>query len=268
MMPPVVVITRPREQASELSSLLRAAGFDPREQPTILIEPTWSAADAAPILARLRGGEYAWIIVPSRTAARGLIHGLRAAGATDADFATARLLSGPGTAETLRELGLDVDTVLPRFSAAAALAHLTQPLLGGEGVLIPRAAEGRDELIAGLRERGISVDAPVLYRTRAVPPVELAPLVGALRAGAITAVTFTSPSTVSGLANGLHALGEDALVLLGQLALVCIGETTASAVRAAGLPAPVVADRTSLVALVDAVRRALTVATVPEAAHP
>jgi uroporphyrinogen-III synthase len=270
---PVVVNTRPREQAAELSSLLRVAGFDPLEQPTIVIESTWSAAEAEPILAHLRGGRYAWIIVPSRNAARGLINGLRAAGANDADFAAARLLSGPGTAETLRDFGLRVDVVLEGFSAAAALVHLSPPrdaapLPGGKGVLIARAAEGRDELIAGLRERGIRVDAPALYQTRAVPPFELAVLVGALAAGGIAAITFTSPSTVRGLVDGLRALGEDPRALLEAAALVCIGDTSAAEVRAADLSVTRVAERTTLDALVDAVRLALAVSPIRAAAHP
>jgi uroporphyrinogen-III synthase len=261
---PVVVNPRPSDQAADLSELLRVAGFEPLEQPTIVIEPVWSAADAANVLSELRAGAYAWIVLPSRTAARELIDGLRAAGATDADVRAVPLLSGPGTAETLRDLGVQPTTVLERFSSTAALAALQT---SSAKVLVPRAAEGRDELITGLAARGVRVDAPVVYETRLIAPALLAPIVPRLRAGEIAAFTLTSPSTVRGLVTGLLTLGEEPRGVLGASALVCIGETTAAELRAADLPIAAIAERTSLDALVDAVRRALAGVRTPEAIH-
>jgi uroporphyrinogen-III synthase len=208
--------------------------------------PTWSAEQAAPILARLRAGDYAWVVLPSRNAARLLVEGLRAAGATDADLASPIVLCGPGTAQVVRDLGLPDATVLERFSATAALAHLTDdspPAPSGAGrVLVPRAAEGRDELLDGLRRLGADVLAPVAYRTVAVPDAA-----NRLRAGGIDVVTVCSPSAVRSIA----------ATLSGDIPLVCLGETTAAAARDLGLRVDAVAARTSMESLVEAVQTAV-----------
>jgi uroporphyrinogen-III synthase len=256
---PRVLNTRARHQAEALSRLLREAGFEPVEAPTVELRAGWGRDDAALVLGRLRAGVYDWAVLASANAAELLVDGLRAAGAADADLRGLRVVSGPGTARQLESLGVPVELVLDRFSASAALAALAERPIGG-AVLAPRAAEGRDELIRGLAARGVRVDAPVLYETLPVPPGTLAPVAAALRAGALAGVIFSSPSTVRGLVDGLRALGENPLDLLAAPTLACIGDTTAAAVRAHGLPEPVVAETTSLEALVAAAGRALLAA--------
>ena len=250
---PRVLNTRARDQAAELSELLRAAGFEPVEAPSIEIAPAWDSAALAPIRAALRAGAYAWVVLPSQNAGRYLLEGLAALGGgpTDLIQAGARVVCGTATAEAL---GLVPARSLERFSAAAALEFLRDAVTPGDRVLVPRAAEGRDELVDGLSQLGVRVDAPVCYRTRSVDPTQLAEAARLLREGAIAAVTFASPSAVRGLVDGL---GSEAESWLQRPAIVCIGETTAEAARLVGLHVDGVADRTSLASLVEAVARAL-----------
>ncbi|MBV9359350.1 MAG: uroporphyrinogen-III synthase [Chloroflexi bacterium] len=251
--PPVVVNTRPTAEASALSRLLREAGFEPLERPTVTIAPSWSDAELAAIASGLRAGAYDWIVVSSRNAAGFLVEALEAIGSGREALQPARILSGTGTAQTLAELGVPVDCALPRYSAQAALDALSAwPSLGR--VLAPRAAEGRDELVRGLAERGVLVDAPVLYATRPADPTSLAELIDRLRGGNIAAVTFCSPSAVHGL---IDAIGPAERGMLEGVSLVTLGGTTSDAVRACALRVAATAERTSLEALVDAVRSAL-----------
>src|SRR5207248_11339376 len=80
------------------------------------------------------------------------------------EVSTANVVCGASTARAL-ELEC-VSATLERFSASAALTAV--PWRAGDRVLIPRAAEGRDELVDGLRARGVEVDAPIAYRTIAM----------------------------------------------------------------------------------------------------
>jgi uroporphyrinogen-III synthase len=230
---PLVLNTRPREQAAELSDLLRQAGYTPVEVPAIETVAAWDAAELAAVLQRLRAGAYAWAVFASRNAVRFFLQGLAAVGGGPRDLHAARLLSGTGTAEALRVHGLSVSGTLERFSAQAAL-DLLQHEAGR--VLVPRAAAGRDELLNGLAD----VDAPVCYRTQPVAHTRLPDA---------AAVIFTSPSAVQALVSHLSS----------GPAIVCLGATTAEAARAAGLHVDRVAERTDLPSLVEAVAAVLGV---------
>ncbi len=246
---PVVVNTRPLAEAPALSALLRQAGFAPLERPTVTIVPAWTASELAPVVARLNAGVYAWIVVSSRNAARFLVDAVGRSA-----LQSARILSGTGTADELAELDVRVARALPRYSAQAALDTLSaEPTLGR--VLVPRAAEGRDELFLGLAALGVVVDAPVLYATHPADPASLVGLIDRLHSRTVAAVTFCSPSAVHGL---IDAVGSDDRGILDDMPLVTLGSTTAAAVRDCNLRVAATAERTSLDALVEAVRAALT----------
>jgi uroporphyrinogen-III synthase len=116
-------------------------------------------------------------------------------------------------------------------------------------VLVPRAEDGRRELVDGLRAAGAEVIAPVAYRTVVAPREALAPLVDAARRGAIDAVAFASPSAV----RSVVAAFEPDLLPLARAALAAIGPTTADALRATGLPVVVEPARATAQDLADAI---------------
>jgi uroporphyrinogen-III synthase len=129
------------------------------------------------------------------------------------------------------------------------LTKLKPLLKPGQRVLVPHAADGRDELVDGLRAFGADVHALVAYRSAAVPDAA-----ARLVDGGIDAVTVCSPSAVASL---LPALSVQ------QPVLVCLGETTADAARQAGLRVDGVAEQTTMAALVRAVAAALDAHKVP-----
>jgi uroporphyrinogen-III synthase len=226
-----VLNTRPREQASELSSLLRAAGFEVAEAPAIAIVAAWDTSSLHQVRTDLHRRAFAWIVLPSQNAAHGLDLELRACGG--------HVLCGAATAKVL---GLDRARVLDRFSAAAALEALRPLVKRGQRVLVPRAAEGREELLDGLRDLGAEVVAPIAYRTVAVDDAS-----ARLRLNHVDVVVLCSPSAVSSVAPAIA----------GDLAVVCLGQTTAAAARTAGLRVGGVATRSSMAALVQAIQAAV-----------
>ena len=225
MKPTLVLNTRPREQASELSRLLEAAGFLAVEAPAIEIVDAWSSADLLATRAALHDGAYAWAVLASANAGRALADHL----------ANAPVLCGTATAIAL---GLEPRVALERFSARDAINALLGRVSRGERILVPRAEEGRDELVDGLRGLGAEVDAPIAYRT--VPVHAAAERLGR---GEIDIVTLCSPSS----ARSVGRVEERARV-------VCLGATTGDAARELGMHVDAVAASTSMVSLVMAVQ--------------
>lgn len=252
-----VANTRPAEQAPALSALLRAAGFMPLETPATEVISSSDRAEMEQVVAQVRASGADYVIFPSRNAVLSFVRGLLAAGAGESDLRRLRPICGPGTATEIAEYPFPEPYVLHHFSAATTLTHLTEAETLPERVIVPRAALGRDELVLGLRERGVQVLAPVVYRTVPVPPERLSPLVHALKHGEIAALTFTSSSAVSAVGAALDFFACPRESIAHQVSIVCFGPTTSDAARAAGLPPAAVAFDTVLPSLVTAVTDAL-----------
>jgi uroporphyrinogen-III synthase len=127
------------------------------------------------------------------------------------------------------------------------------PHVRGRRVLLPRAAEGRAELLEGLVAAGADVVAATCYRTVAAPASAMAPLADAIADGRIDAVTFASPSAVKSV---VAALGTRA-GLLEHCVLAAIGPTTAAALEECGLRVTVTPEISTALALADALARHL-----------
>lgn len=228
-----VLNTRPREQAAELSALLREAGFEVVEAPAIAIASAWNPTELA--AARQALDTYSYVVLASANAGRELLSELLSS--------DVEIVCGTSTATAL---GLSNASALPRFSAAAALDWLRPRIRPRQRVLLPRSAQGRDELIDGLIALGADVDAPIAYRSVAAPDAA-----ARLALGGIDVVALCSPSAVRSAAAALQP----------HMRMVCLGRTTAEAVEALGLRVDAIAESTSMASLVACIE-ALTGARV------
>ena len=208
-----VVVTRPRSQAGPLVERLEALGLEVVECPLIEIEPLDEPA-------HVDTSGYDWVIVTSPNGAD-LFAERRCA-----DHARIAAV-GPGTAETLRRLGIEPDLV-PRVSTQEGLLD-EFPTPSGR-VLFVGAEGSRRVLIDAL-----DADFVPLYRTRLLRP---APPDGDL-------VVLASGSA----ARSFAAIG-------GKTPAVSIGPQTTRAARAAGLDVVAEAQTHDLDGLVDAVAEA------------
>ncbi len=238
-----IVVTRAREQASELVEQLVALGAATVEVPAIEIaEPADGGAALSAAVERLAGGEYEWLVLTSPNGARRLLAALRAGGHDARALGGVRLAAiGPGTADVLSAANLVPDLVPPRFVAESLLVSFPDAEPGGPRVLIARAAVARDVLPRGLAARGWAVDVVDAYRTEPAPLDEQ-------RAAALAdaeIVTFTSSSTV---VNFLAAVGAAAV----PPTVAAIGPVTAATAREHGLDVAVEAEVHSIEGLVDA----------------
>ncbi|HEY3266118.1 MAG TPA: uroporphyrinogen-III C-methyltransferase [Armatimonadota bacterium] len=241
-----IVVTRSREQASELSERLENLGAETVEFPTIRIQPIPEAAQS-PALSRLPL-DFDWIVFTSANTAPCLLDALRSVGGDVRSLGRAKIAAiGPATAETLTSLGLTVDYVPEAFVAESVLEGFPGEVSGAR-ILIPRAQEARAALPDGLAERGAIVTVLPVYRT--VPDAEGAQNLRAqIETGSIDAVTFTSSSTVRNFHAALPGISLDGVTV------ACIGPVTAHEARELGYPVTVVAETYSVPGLVEALSR-------------
>lgn len=247
----VVLVTRPRPQATELVWLLRARGARPLLAPAISLLPGPTAAlDRA--LEGLAGGGFAWAVFTSRAGVEAVVGRLAALGMGPGAVRARLAAVGEGTAAALREAGLRPDLVPATFTTAA----LARAFPRGEGrVLLARADLATAGLEAALARKGwtpVRVDA---YRTRLASRLP-ARVRRELEAGRVDALTFTSASTVEGFLRMLGPAGPAALPDPPPR-VVCIGPVTARAARARGLPVDAVARPHTIEGLVRAVEGTL-----------
>jgi uroporphyrinogen III methyltransferase/synthase len=192
-----IVVTRAREQASELRTKLEELGAEVLELPAIEITPVdFTVPDLA---------EYEWIVFTSANGVRAFFErGVDVAGRDTRAFAGVRVAAiGPGTARALVARGIRADLVPERFVAESLLAAFPPPDAPRARVLLARAAQARDVLPDGLGERGYTIDVLAVYRTQPATPDPAA--IARVLAGEVDAVTFTSSSTVD---NFCAALGR------------------------------------------------------------
>jgi uroporphyrinogen-III synthase len=206
-----VIVTRPRDQAGPLVQRLEELGLDVVPCPLIEIELYDDPVDV---------DGYAWVIVTSPNGARELVR--RARGSLPRIAAV-----GPGTAETLREHGVEPDFVPRESTQEGLLAEFPRP----EGRILFAAAEGS--------RRGpvdaLGAEFVALYRTRLVRPE--VPPEGDL-------VVLASGSA----ARSFAGLGLD-------VAAVSIGPQTTKIAQSVGIRVVAEAETHDLDGLVAAVKR-------------
>ena len=240
-----VVVTRARDQASELKRLLEEAGAQVVQFPTIEIVPPPSYHSLDRVIDSV--GEYQWIIFTSTNGVEAFFDRLRHHG-KDARALSGIMVAAVGetTASDLRNRGIEPDLIPPKFQSAALLPLLPRDQLGVRTAIV-RAEQGRDDLIEELRKRGGEVDLAVAYRTRAIAG-DPAMLEGA------DAITFTSGSTVD---HFFEALGERVSIVNGAK-LASIGPITSQAIRRWKREPDIEAAAATVASLRDAVVRLLS----------
>jgi uroporphyrinogen III methyltransferase/synthase len=239
-----IIITRPREQAAELASMLEAVGAEVIEFPTIEIRPP---ADPRPLeeAARSLSG-YDWLIFTSA-------NGVRSFAERRPDLAAfcGRVCAiGPATRQAAEQAGLTVALMPREYVAEGLVEAFAAEDLSGKRILLPRAAVARDVAPEELRRRGARVDVVEAYRT-AVPEgarERAREIFGGARKPEW--VTFTSSSTVT---NFVAAAGPEALA---GVRVASIGPVTSATARRAGIQVDAEAAEYTAAGLVAAILRA------------
>ncbi len=248
-----IIVTRTRQQASDLTTQLESLGAEVIEAPTIELAP---AKDQARIDQVLAGAStYDWIVFTSAngvefTKQRLLENKLDVRVFGNAKFAAI----GQATACAIREkLAIAPDLSPDRF-VAEALADEFEKLgqIKGKRFLLLRADIARPILRQRLEQGGAAevLDLPI-YETRTAAELP-APMLAALDSGQVKWVTFTSASTATNFA---QLLGTDYAARLKNIKIASIGPITTQALTSLGLQPTVQADQFDICGLVDAIEK-------------
>ena len=240
-----VLVTRTRDQAGRLSSLLSRRGASPIELPTIKVKPLDDHARLDEALGSL--GSYDWIVFGSVNAIEAVFGRLASKGLDSRALGGVKVAAiGEATATKLRGHGIEPDLVPSEYFTKGLVDGLEKHDLRDARVLLPRADIAPDTLPRSLAELGAKVDDVTAYKT--VTPEYSRTLAKEVIESGIDVATFTSSSTVTNLI-GLLDGGPDAL---SGVTIACIGPVTAETAGELGLDVGIVAREHTVPGLVDA----------------
>jgi uroporphyrinogen III methyltransferase/synthase len=244
-----IVVTRARQQASDLVGLLSDLGAECLEYPTIKIMPP---ADPRPLKQAVENlTAYDWIVF---TSVNGVIYFFEQLFAAGKDVrALGRLKTaaiGPATAGQLREFGLTSDIVPKTYRAESVVEAFNTEQLKGKKILLPRATEARPVLPKELKKMGAEVDEIPAYETLKVTE-STDDLVQQLEDRRIDLITFTSSSTVKNFKALLPA--KHFKKLIQGVTVASIGPITTDTAAELGFDVHITADSYTIPGMVEAI---------------
>ncbi len=250
-----VLVTRPREQAVEMTTPLETLGCRVMIQPALEILPTTKPEELDDALRSIEKKQVDWTVFSSANGVRAAFGRLRALysfkPAECGEFwrrsGASIAVVGDGTGRALAPYGLKPDVTPKRFDAEGLVEALDEVVkdYSSKRFLSFRASRGRKVLAEAMKERGaewrevesyVSVDV-----TRPDPKV-----LDALQSGEIAAAVVTSSASASSL---VQMFGDD----VHNTLWVAISQLTADAMTRLGVSVAKVAKEATIESLVQAV---------------
>jgi uroporphyrinogen III methyltransferase/synthase len=252
-----IVVTRTRDQASELVTLLENYGAECLEYPTISLEPVASYEILDQALVELE--TYHWLLFTSINAVEYFFKRLFALG-KDVRYLKGPKIAAVGkvTAEALTSRGIKADLLPEEFTGDGLAESLIKTDINGKRVLIPRALKAREILPEKLNEAGAEVTVAPVYQN--VLPTSTSggqlkeELLAALQEKSIDMVTFTSSSTVKNFVTLLGiSIPSEMQKLMSGIGVATIGPITAKTAEQYGLHVNVQPTEYTIPDLVDSI---------------
>ncbi len=246
-----IVVTRAREQSSDLVAKLSEMGADVLECPTIKVVPSEDLLPLDSAISSLKS--YDWIIFTSVNGVKHFFEHLFVKGSDSRALGHLRTAAiGPATADMLLKFGLRTDIIPESFRAESVVEAFLKENIAGKKILLPRAQEARPVLPVELRKMGAVVDEINTYRT-IQDRQNVGILLEDLQKNGIDMVTFTSSSTVK---NFKALIPNDMFFsLLNEVTVACIGPITADTAKELGFNVDVIAEEYTIPGLCKAIVR-------------
>ncbi len=244
-----IVVTRAREQASDLVRQLSDLGAECLEYPTIKIVP---AKDLNPMDRAIGDlGAYEWIVFTSVNGVQFFFDRLFESNLDVRALTHLRTAAiGPATANRLFKFGLKSDIIPETFRAESVIEAFSKENLKGQRILLPRAAEARPVLPIELRKMGADVNEVTVYHTEQVTEnADL--LVKQLKDKSIDLITFTSSSTVKNFKSLLPSDRFDQLI--DRIPIASIGPITTDTALELGFKVDTTAESYTIPGLCEAI---------------
>ena len=246
-----IVVTRARQQASDLVKQLSDLGAECLEYPTIEIK---APRDPRPLKQAVTNvSEYDWIVFTSVNGVSYFFEQLYAAGRDVRALGGLKTAAiGPATAARLLEFGFNSDIVPETYRAESVVKAFEKEKLKGKKVLLPRAREARPILPKELSRMGAEVvEVPAYETLKAVENSD--ELVKQLKNKQVDMITFTSSSTVKNFKALLPP--EDFSVLVKDVTIASIGPITSDTAEELGFDVKISAESYTIPGLIEAILR-------------
>jgi len=246
-----IVVTRAREQASDLVNRLSELGAECIECPMIKAAPP---DDFKPLdMAIDNLSSYAWLVFTSVNGVNFFFNRLFEKNRDVRDLNRVRTaVIGPATAKRLFDFGLKSDVVPESYRGESVVKAFAKEDIIGKKILLPRAKEARPVLPLELARMGAVVDDVEAYCTKAVKD-DAAVILKRLEERTIDMITFTSSSTVK----NFHAFlpPERFNSLVQGVTIASIGPITADTARNLGFDVHIVAESYTIPGLCEAIQQ-------------
>ena len=233
-----IVVTRAREQASDMVRRLSDLGAECLEYPTIKVVPPEDTTPLKDAVERLP--EYDWIVFTSVNGVKfffDLLFDINKDVRALAHLRTAAI--GPATSEELFKFGLKSDIVPQNYRAESVVEAFSKEPLKGKKILLPRAGEARPVLPVELNKMGAEVDEVTAYLTEKVSD-NTGMLINQLEEKAVDLISFTSSSTVK---NFKALLPPDQFdTLMDGITIASIGPITSNTAKELGFDVHITAE--------------------------
>lgn len=243
-----ILVTRSREQASDLIEILEDRGAGCIECPTIDVIPPTEPAGLDRAIDSI--SSFDWIVFSSANAVRFFFDRIFSKGKDIRLLGDIKIAAvGSSTAEELRSLYLNIDLIPDVFRAEGLIDSFSKLDMAGKRILVPRAKVARQTLIEGLEAMHANVTVVTAYET-VLPPVR-PEVIDILEVEPADVITFTSSSTVK---NFFKAMPEEIRTKLTKTSLIAsIGPITSKTARNFGLDVHIEPKESTIPALAEAI---------------
>ncbi len=244
-----IVVTRARAQASNFIKLLRNAGAQCIEIPTIEIMPPEDNKALEQSIDNIKS--FDWVIFTSVNGVKFFFDTLYSKNKDVRILGHLKFACiGPVTKETLREYGIISDVLPDTYKAESVIKAFSDKNIKGRHILIPRAKKARAVLPLELIKMGAEVEEVTAYETK-LSDHGKDTLINMLENNEIDMVTFTSSSTIE---NFVKLLPKDqSKKLLKTFTSACIGPITEKTAISLGINPDIVADEYTIEGLMNSI---------------
>jgi uroporphyrinogen III methyltransferase/synthase len=249
-----ILVTRSRKQASVLREKLEELGAHVLECPVIRIETVSKTQALDRAIRSIQN--FDWLVFTSANGVEGFFERFLKLKRDLRRLGKIKIACiGPATREALERLNLFPDFMPKEFVAESLFESLREKnILKGKRFLLARSPEARNFLSQALKREGAAVTEVAPYEAK--PERGSAKLIGAaLRAGDVSAVTFTSSQIAQ---NFVRMAGSNGLRRrLKKTKIFSIGPITTRTIKSLGLSCSGEAKVYTIPGLVDAVVKGL-----------
>ena len=249
-----IMVTRTRQQASDLVARLEELGADCLEFPTISLAPPDSFAQIDRALENLK--DYDWLLFTSINAIKYFFVRLFEKGMDARDLQGVKIaVVGTATEAELKIYGLQADLIPADEFTGKGLADtiIAKGLAVGKKFLLPRALKAHEDLPTTLVEAGAEVTVTPVYQNIRPEGRELA-LRKELVDQPVDMVTFTSSSTFNNFLFMLDPHDDQELAgIMAGISVASIGPITGKTIKQKGLQVDVQPESYTISAMVDSI---------------